>query len=106
MPRCLVTPLLIRNIPGPYSDILLQGGFEVVYPPDGFDTIQKANLVKMLDGVDAILASVERGPVVEAWVDAMMTQPYEYVATDDLPRNIREGAWPAEFFDGSSGSRS
>ena len=59
MPRCLVTPLLIRNIPGPYSDILLQGGFEVVYPPDGFDTIQKANLVKMLDGIDAILASVE-----------------------------------------------
>jgi D-3-phosphoglycerate dehydrogenase len=32
MPRCLVTPTLIRNIPGQYSDILLQGGFEVVYP--------------------------------------------------------------------------
>jgi D-3-phosphoglycerate dehydrogenase len=59
MPRCLVTPTLIRNIPGPYSDILLQGGFEVVYPPDGYDTIQKANLVRILDGVDAILASVE-----------------------------------------------
>lgn len=59
MPRCLVTPTLIRNIPGPYSDILLQGGFEVVYPPEGYDTIQKENLVKILDGVDAILASVE-----------------------------------------------
>ena len=59
MPRCLVTPLLIRNLPGPYSDILLQGGFEVVYPPDGYDTIKKENLVKILDGVDAILASVE-----------------------------------------------
>src|SRR5262245_49602359 len=59
MPPSLVTPTLIRNIPGPYSDILLQGGFEVVYPPDGFDTIQKANLLKVLDGVDAILASVE-----------------------------------------------
>lgn len=59
MPRCLVTPTLIRNIPGQYSDILLQGGFEVVYPPEGYDTIQKENLVKILDGVDAILASVE-----------------------------------------------
>jgi phosphoglycerate dehydrogenase-like enzyme len=59
MPRCLVTPLLIRNLPGPYSEILLQGGFEVVYPPDGYDTIQKENLVRILDGVDAILASVE-----------------------------------------------
>jgi D-3-phosphoglycerate dehydrogenase / 2-oxoglutarate reductase len=59
MPRCLVTPTLLRNIPGPYSDILLQGGFEVVYPPEGCDTMQKENLLKVLDGVDAMLASTE-----------------------------------------------
>jgi D-3-phosphoglycerate dehydrogenase len=59
MPRCLVTPTLLRNIPGPYSDILLQGGFEVVYPPEGFDTMQKGNLLQALDGVDAMLASTE-----------------------------------------------
>lgn len=59
MPRCLVTPPLIRNIPGPYSDILLQGGMEVVYPPDGYDTMQKANLARVLEGVDAMLASTE-----------------------------------------------
>lgn len=59
MPRCLVTPTLLRNIPGPYSDILLQGGFEVVYPPDGFDTMQKGNLLQALEGVDAMLASTE-----------------------------------------------
>jgi D-3-phosphoglycerate dehydrogenase len=59
MPRCLVTPTLIRNIPGPYSNILLQGGMEVVYPPDGFDTMQKDNLIRVLGGIDAILASTE-----------------------------------------------
>ena len=35
MPRVLVTPNIIRNIPGPYSQTLLQGGFEIVYPPEG-----------------------------------------------------------------------
>lgn len=59
MPRCLVTPTILRNIPGPYSDILLQGGFEVVYPPEGCDTMQKEDLLKVLEGVDAMLASTE-----------------------------------------------
>lgn len=59
MPRVLVTPTILRNIPGDYSEILLAGGFEVVYPPDGLDTMQRDNLLRLLDGVDAILASVE-----------------------------------------------
>ncbi len=59
MPRALVTPTILRNIPGNYADILRQGGFEVVYPPEGFDTFPRENLLKVLDGVDAMLASTE-----------------------------------------------
>ncbi len=59
MPRALVTPTILRNIPGNYSEILCQGGFDVVYPPDGFDTYPRENLLKVLEGVDAMLASTE-----------------------------------------------
>jgi D-3-phosphoglycerate dehydrogenase / 2-oxoglutarate reductase len=60
MPRVLVTPTILRHVPGPYSDTLLQGGFEIVYPPDGCDTMQRENLLPLLVGCDAMLASVER----------------------------------------------
>src|SRR6188768_2072933 len=60
MPRVLVTPTILRNIPGLYSDTLLQGGFEVVYPPDGCDTMKRENLLPLLENVDAMLASTER----------------------------------------------
>src|SRR5688500_6506925 len=59
MPRVLVTPTILRNIPGDYSEILLSGGFEVVYPPEGLDTMQRENLLNVLCGVDAMLASTE-----------------------------------------------
>jgi D-3-phosphoglycerate dehydrogenase len=59
MPRVLVTPTILRNIPGEYSEILLQGGFEVVYPPEGYDTFRRENLLKSLEGIDAMLASTE-----------------------------------------------
>src|SRR6187401_587449 len=60
MPRVLVTPNIIRNIPGPYSQTLLQGGFEIVYPPEGCDTMRLENLMPLLAGADAMLASVEK----------------------------------------------
>lgn len=60
MPRVLVTPTILRNIPGPYSETLLQGGFEIVYPPEGCDTMQRENLLPLLAGADAMLASVEK----------------------------------------------
>jgi D-3-phosphoglycerate dehydrogenase len=60
MPRVLVTPTILRNVPGLYSDTLLQGGFEVVYPPEGCDTMRPENLLPLLAGADAMLASVER----------------------------------------------
>lgn len=60
MPRVLVTPTILRNVPGLYCDTLLQGGFEVVYPPDGCDTMQRDNLLPLLATADAMLASTER----------------------------------------------
>jgi D-3-phosphoglycerate dehydrogenase / 2-oxoglutarate reductase len=60
MPRVLVTPTIIRNLPGPYRDTLLAGGFEIVYPPEGCDTMRRENLLPLLAGVDAMLASVEK----------------------------------------------
>src|SRR5262245_10929046 len=60
MPRVLVTPTILRHVPGPYSDTLLRGGFEIVYPPEGCDTMRRDNLLPLLIGADAMLASVER----------------------------------------------
>lgn len=59
MPLCLVTPTVLRNIPGLYSETLRQGGFEVIYPPAGCDTMVPATLIEQLAGIDAILASTE-----------------------------------------------
>lgn len=59
MPRALVTPPMLLNRPGRYSEVLEGGGFEVVYPPEGADRKDPATLLRMLEGVDAILASVE-----------------------------------------------
>jgi len=60
MPRVLVTPTILRNVPGLYSDTLLQGGFEVIYPPEGCDTMRRENLLPLLARADAMLASVEQ----------------------------------------------
>jgi D-3-phosphoglycerate dehydrogenase / 2-oxoglutarate reductase len=60
MPRVLVTPTILRHVPGLYSDTLLRGGFEIVYPPDSCDTMQRDNLLPLLAGTDAMLASVEK----------------------------------------------
>jgi D-3-phosphoglycerate dehydrogenase / 2-oxoglutarate reductase len=59
MPRVLVTtPMLIRQ-PGAYLDILQQGGFDVVYPPEGANLKDAAQLCRVLDGIDAVLAHIE-----------------------------------------------
>src|SRR5262245_29953246 len=60
MPRVLITPTILRNVPGLYSDTLLQGGFEIVYPPEGSDTMRREVLLPLLAAADAILASTER----------------------------------------------
>src|SRR5439155_15503240 len=60
MPRVLVTPTILRHVPGLYSDTLLQAGFEIVYPPDDCDTMQHGHLLPLLAGADAMLASVAK----------------------------------------------
>ena len=60
MPRVLVTPTIIRNEPGPYRDKLAAAGFEIVYPPAGCDTMRRENLLPLLEGADALIASVEK----------------------------------------------
>lgn len=59
MPRALVTPPMLNNRPGQYSETLQRGGFEIVYPPAGANPKHRDTLLPLLDGVDAILASVE-----------------------------------------------
>ena len=59
MPRVLVTPTMLRNVPGEYRDILQAAGFEVVYPSADQDTMQPQTLLACLEGVDALLASTE-----------------------------------------------
>jgi D-3-phosphoglycerate dehydrogenase / 2-oxoglutarate reductase len=60
MPRVLFTPTVFRNVPGAYFDTFKAGGFEVVYPPAGCDTMRHENLLPLLAGVDAMVASVEK----------------------------------------------
>lgn len=60
MPRVLVTPTILRHVPGQYSDTLLQAGFEIIYPPDDCDTMRREKLLPLLADADAMLASVER----------------------------------------------
>src|SRR6184192_1214414 len=60
MPRVLVTPTILRHVPGPYSDTLLRGGCEIIYPPEGCDTMRRENLLPLLARADAMIASVEK----------------------------------------------
>jgi phosphoglycerate dehydrogenase-like enzyme len=61
MPRILVTPYLLRNRPGQYSEILQQAGFEVVYPsqPLSESVADPQRLLTELDGVSGVLAGSE-----------------------------------------------
>jgi D-3-phosphoglycerate dehydrogenase len=59
MPRVLVTPHLLRRLPGPYTEVLQAAGMEVVYPPGDLDTVTPGALEPLLEGIDAILASTE-----------------------------------------------
>jgi hypothetical protein len=34
------------------------------------------------------------------FLERILSQKYEFVATEELPKNIREGSWPKEFFQG------
>lgn len=61
MPKVLVTPHMLQRAPGPYLDILTAAGLEVVYPPEGVDTLAPGVIGKILssDKIEGMLASTE-----------------------------------------------
>lgn len=59
MPRALVTPVMLHEVDGPYRRVLQQGGFEVVYPSDEPSLKYPESLIEQLQGIDAVIASVE-----------------------------------------------
>ena len=59
MMRVLVTPIFIHNQRGPYCEALEAGGFDVVFPPTGLSLKEPATLIEQLDGIDAVIASIE-----------------------------------------------
>jgi phosphoglycerate dehydrogenase-like enzyme len=59
MPRVLVTPVVLNQVKGPYYDVLTSAGLEVVYPPQGLSLSDPKNLIAQLQGIDAVMASVE-----------------------------------------------
>lgn len=59
MPRILVTPVVFRSIPGPFSEVLRQAGFEMVFPERDAVHMPAAELRAHLAGIDGVLASVE-----------------------------------------------
>lgn len=60
MPKVLVTPHLLLHKPGPYKDILEGAGLEIVYPPEGANTLQEQVIAGLLTpDIKAMLASTE-----------------------------------------------
>lgn len=59
MPRVLVTPAVLYQSDGTCRSSLLAAGLEVVYPPAGMSLFDRQNLVAQLEGIDAVVASVE-----------------------------------------------
>ena len=59
MAKVLVTPVYLYEVEGPYLEVLRAGGFEVVYPRQKGLLKDPQTLIEELDGVDAVIASVE-----------------------------------------------
>lgn len=59
MPRVLVTPVYFQQADGPYLEVLRSGGCEVVYPPEGLALRDPQTVIEQIQGVDAVIASVE-----------------------------------------------
>lgn len=59
MPRVLVTPPVLTRHAGPYYEVLKAAGCEVVYPSGDAEFGSADGLVKQLEGIDAVLCSVE-----------------------------------------------
>jgi phosphoglycerate dehydrogenase-like enzyme len=59
MPRVLIAPSVLYQAPGTYRDVLQAAGLEVVYPQPGKSLLDCNHLKQQLEGIDAVLASVE-----------------------------------------------
>lgn len=62
MPTVLIVPEAMRDVPGPYVDVLTNAGFEIRYPKNpqlGRNLCTEQELIDELRGIDATLASVE-----------------------------------------------
>lgn len=59
MPRVLITPSVLFQLPGPYRDVLLQAGLEVVYPQPSVSLFEPTTLREALGGIEAVLAGME-----------------------------------------------
>jgi phosphoglycerate dehydrogenase-like enzyme len=59
MPRVLVTPPVLQRNAGPYYEVLKAAQFDVVYPTGDAEFGKPEALIKQLEGVDAVLCSVE-----------------------------------------------
>ncbi len=87
MPRILVTPTVIKHLPGPYLDILSAAGFEVAYPTAALSESipNPAVLLGQLVGVTAVLAGGEiynREVLAKAGLRAIARMGVGYDAID------------------------
>ena len=58
-PRVLITPPTLDRHAGPYYDVLTAAGCEVIYPSLEAELMRPEVLVEHLQGIDAVLCSVE-----------------------------------------------
>lgn len=59
MPRILVTPTAFKNEDHPWREVLERAGFEVIKPELDATQLNPADLIRQLEGIEGVLASVE-----------------------------------------------
>ena len=62
MPQVLIAPPYLQGVEGRHCEILREVGLEVYYPLSGTDLRITHELMNQLDGIDAVLASIEPYP--------------------------------------------
>ncbi|MHB8901131.1 MAG: phosphoglycerate dehydrogenase [Thermoguttaceae bacterium] len=60
MPRVLITPVYLQGVEGRHTEILHDAGLEVCFPDQHADLRRTEVLIGQLQGMEAVLASVER----------------------------------------------
>lgn len=59
MPRVLITPVYLQGVEGRHCEILREAGLDVCFPAPGVDLRDTGLLIGQLEGIDAVLASIE-----------------------------------------------